>query len=237
MKSDTSTTQPSRCRVCEQIEAYPICVNLDTEQGCWRRCIYCGSDSSDEVYSHDLYDLDFMRRAREQAGDLAESAFKQSYNLDWFEDFTAPGNTFLDVGCCDGGGLHGMQELGWSVHGFDVSPLLYEGEHVTVAKVFKADLFPRQYDAVMCREVIEHVDDWRDMIREIYAVTAPDGLFQIQTPRPTVTPSRTCYQTFHLQLFAPLALRYELERVGFTILDARFWDIGQMWMCRKATPR
>lgn len=223
------------CRVCGDNDTHPLWMNLDSAQGIWRRCLMCGSDTSSEEYDYGLYDLDFMKRLREQAGNLAESAFKQSYNLDWYKDFEAPGNTFLDIGCGDGGALHGMQELGWAVHGYDVSQLLFEGTHVTIAKEFRASLFPRQYDAVLCRETIEHVPDWRRMLTETFKVTSPGGLFQIQTPRPTTVPSRICYQTYHLQIFSPVALRVALQDAGFTILDVRTWDIGQMWMCRKPT--
>jgi 2-polyprenyl-3-methyl-5-hydroxy-6-metoxy-1,4-benzoquinol methylase len=222
-----------RCRVCQEEDLVP----LWEAGGRWSRCLVCGSDSSDNRYE-DLaadYNADYQRHVVAGCGGFAEAVGELNSNVEWFRDHRGKcaGRDFLDVGHNDGASLTAMQADGWSVHGFDVNPAADLGPHTTIAPRFSALLFPRRYDSVLCREVIEHVPGWRAMLLECQRATADTGLFQIQTPRPMAEPELTRYQRFHLQLFSPLALRFELERVGFQVLDGRLWPGGQAWLCRK----
>lgn len=157
-------------------------------------------------------------------------------NLDWFVDWKVKDNVgpdFLDVGCCEGTAMIGMQERGYRSHGFDVIPESHKPGCTTIAKHFSASLFPRQYHAVLCREVVEHVDDPAGMIVELFNVTHRRGFMQLQTPRPTEKENRIGYQGVHICLMSPFFIRYQLGRVGFEIKDYRMWKQGQAWLCQK----
>jgi SAM-dependent methyltransferase len=219
-----------------------VCLSPDTaylwpdpqDGAAWVRCRACGSDSADREYDPTLYDADYVVRHHGLGNDLAAILDQLRSNLDWFGHHArGGGRDFLDVGHNEGAALTGMQDRGWSVHGFDVNPAADLGPHTTIAPAFRADLFPRQYDAVLCREVVEHVPDWRDFLGQLAAVTRPGGLVQVQTPRPWHEPHPTPYQRAHLQLFAPPALRRELERVGLSVIEDRQWLMGQAWLCRR----
>lgn len=219
------------CRVCECEDTYEL---LDIYEYRWWRCVGCGSDTSDCVFRAELYaeaEADYLHRT---LGSIEAAVAAMQTNLDWFTSRRSPPGTFLDVGTNEGAALVGMRQAGWNVTGFDVNP--YSVAEV-IAPKFTAGLFGSQFDCVLCREVIEHVPDWQDMLRELAAVTAPDGLLQIQTPRPLADVhdemNRITYSPGHLQVFTPYVMRQSLLGVGLEIVDAMLWHGGQAWMCSK----
>ncbi len=225
-----------RCKCCGEDALRPLWA--DKDGGPWHRCLACGSDSAERNYAdvREIYNDAYLEHSLKSAGGTLEDCVAaMATNLDWFGHHAerCPNRDFLDIGCLEGAGLTGMAARGWSVHGFDVTKPPYYGPHVTVAPNFHAGLFPQQYSAVLCREVIEHVEGWRQLVTDAFAVTARGGLFQLQTPRPWHEPDPIPYQLAHLQVFAPMVLRYWLEHVGFTVADYRLWDKGQAWMCRR----
>lgn len=212
--------------------------NLDSAQT-WHRCRECKSDSSTGTYAAiaDLYaTINYRDHFYSSHPESLANALKQvTANVEWFNDYapTVRGRDFLDVGHCDGAMLTRMQESGWRVHGFDVNPTADYGPHVTIAPKFRADLFPQQYDAVNCREVIEHIEDWREFLDELFKATKTGGLCQVQTPKPIGFIHPDIYQKFHLQIFSVPALADAVRQAGFVILDKWEWGIGQAVLLRK----
>jgi hypothetical protein len=94
-------------------------------------------------------------------------------------------------------------------------------------------LFPRKFGAILMREVIEHLEDWRDALEEVREAMLTSGLFQIQTPRPTAGCEEMIHQEVHLQIFSPMALERALQEQGFLVIDRMFWPGGQAFMCRR----
>jgi ubiquinone/menaquinone biosynthesis C-methylase UbiE len=106
----------------------------------------------------------------------------------------APGARVLDVGCGDAA-LSGLivMKLGAQIDGIDVTPLSIElarsefhkrklpgcfhaiGEY---SYPFASDSFA----AVVCSDVIEHVQKPADMLREMWRVLAPGGILAVTTP-------------------------------------------------------
>lgn len=231
-----------RCRVCFESELEPLWVGrIDPIHGCWHRCLCCGSDTSNTEYDtiRAKYNSDYMTHNMHDLGGMDVCIKALEANVQWFQDHRrgCPDFSFLDIGCAEGAALRGMAALGWAVHGFDIDEsarsLSPPGQHITVAPAFAASLFPQRFSAVLCREVIEHVPDWRMLLSECWQVMRPNGIFQLQTPRPWTEFHQIPYQVFHLQLFAPAVLRYELERRGFEVIDHRLWPMGQGWVCRR----
>jgi 2-polyprenyl-3-methyl-5-hydroxy-6-metoxy-1,4-benzoquinol methylase len=128
-----------------------------------------------------------------------------------------------------------MHERGWHPHGFDINPAVARGRFpITVAPAFNASFVP-QVDALLCREVIEHVENWPEFLTELTRAVKPHGLLQVQTPMPSEM-HPNIYQEDHLQIFAPGILEAEISKRGFQIIESRRWtdvQAGQVLIARK----
>lgn len=221
----------THCRVCSEKTLHYLWD--DAGGGKWFRCLACGSDSSSRgrADTESMYNAEYIKT--HHGGHSDEYLLQElRANLDWFVDWKC-GKDFLDVGCCEGMAMKGMADRGFSVHGFDVIPEAARPGCTTIAPVFRAGLFPQKYQAVLCREVIEHVDTPMQFITDLANVTCGGGFLQLQTPRPTAEMNLIGYQAAHICLLSPWWIRYWLERLGFEIKDYRLWEQGQAWMCRK----
>ncbi len=94
------------------------------------------------------------------------------------------------------------------------------------------------FDKVICSEVLEHIPDYREALREIERVLKPGGLFCASVPRRW--PEKICWALSegyysvpggHLRIFRSRELRREIEQLGFRryhrhwahALHAPFW--------------
>jgi SAM-dependent methyltransferase len=222
------------CRCCHSPDTAPVPFPVPPESGRWVRCRACGSDTADNPYPAGLYSPAYEASEVAATGTPADRRDQVRSNCDWFCDHAdrLPARTFLDVGCCDGAALAVMQDRGWAVHGFDVFRPSYHGPHVTVAPAFHRWLFPRRFDAALCREVLEHVESPQFLLAELHGVVVPGGLVQVQTPRPLDRHHPIPYQRQHLALASPARLRQLFRTFLFETLDAREWECGQAYLLR-----
>jgi ubiquinone/menaquinone biosynthesis C-methylase UbiE len=94
------------------------------------------------------------------------------------------------------------------------------------------------FDKVICSEVLEHIPDYQEALREIERVLKPGGLFCASVPRRW--PERICWALSegyykvpggHIRIFRSRELRREIEQLGFQhyhrhwahALHAPFW--------------
>ncbi len=208
-----------------------------SERQHWFRCLACGSDTSDTtldaaVASYDGANLlGVLNRCF--AGDRSKLTESMTNNFNWFMKYPAPSTRFLDIGCNEGCGMDGMQSRGWDCYGFDINRAAEMPGRVVVAPQFQATLFSDRFGAVMLREVIEHVGNWRSLLNEAFNSLLPGGLFQIQTPRPCSSGEPIVYQFQHLEIFSVRMLQLECLKAGFELLGTETWYCGQLHMCRK----
>ena len=80
------------------------------------------------------------------------------------------GSPILEVGCGDGFGMYYMQEFG-GVFGCDISrPMLRRNplrQFVAEADIYRLPYADKSFDLVYCWEVMHHVKDMQDAIREM----------------------------------------------------------------------
>lgn len=96
----------------------------------------------------------------------------------------------LDVGCGTGYGASMMASVAGDVTGFDISPEAVQyatgryGEHARFS-VGSASALPARsirFDLVTAFEVIEHIGEWPELIKEAARVMKPTGIFLVSTP-------------------------------------------------------
>jgi hypothetical protein len=153
------------CKVCGVSALSPLW--KDTGGNQWHRCGACGSDSSEATYPPDHYTDDYLVKSLERTGGIEAAKEYVRSNIEWFDHHKdkCGGLDFLDVGCLEGAAMMVAAEHGWRVHGFDVIEAARQPGCSTIHPYFAASLFPQVYHAVMCREVLEHVEGWRGFIR------------------------------------------------------------------------
>ncbi|MES2675203.1 MAG: class I SAM-dependent methyltransferase [Pseudomonadota bacterium] len=84
-------------------------------------------------------------------------------------------------------------------------------------------------DKIICSEVLEHIDNYRDVLREINRVLKPNGRLAISVPR--AWPEKICWwlsaayhenEGGHIRIFNANKLRVDIEGLGF-IFTTRHW--------------
>ncbi|MFN2327417.1 MAG: class I SAM-dependent methyltransferase [Chromatocurvus sp.] len=149
------------------------------------------------------------------------------------------GHRVLDLGC--GEGRHAVAvhlDDGADVLGIDLSLadlLTARRKHedyrrdsdtalfaLTNASALALPLADESLDAVICSEVLEHIDDYRAVLREIVRVLRPGGLLCISVPR--AWPECFCWWLSrayhevpggHLRIFGRRRLQAEVSELGF----------------------
>ena len=142
-----------------------------------------------------------------------------------------PPGRVLDVGCGAGRVAVALAERGFRVDALDTEARVIEqaqefaarsGVDVSffVADFQKADpRFPDEsYDAVVCSEVLEHVEPWRDIVANVRRVLKPGGLFLLTTPNDPKQFSVLDEYAGHVRRFRWEELASGLA--GFTVLQA-----------------
>lgn len=137
------------------------------------------------------------------------------------------GGRLLDVGCGAGTFLRAAARAGWVAEGVEVSATAAEHNRAAGFKVFNGELAEARYpeghfDVVIASEVLEHVAEPREMLREILRVLRPGGLLWATTPNGRGLSAHTLGLDWsavsppeHLHLFSRRAAASLLEDVGF----------------------
>lgn len=134
---------------------------------------------------------------------------------------------FLDVGCGAGTLLDIAVERNWNAVGIEVSKPAAEHLKQRGLNVFEGTLeeakFPdNHFDVVTCTEVIEHVTNPKELLKEIARVLAPTGILWMTTPHGRGLSGKFLGSNWtvvappeHLNLFSIKSLKMCLEEAGF----------------------
>lgn len=105
-----------------------------------------------------------------------------------------PGDRVLDIGCGNARDIAKIAESGGHVVGVDISAGMVEAAKLELERIGVTDVtllvgdatclgFPDgSFDKVLCSEVIEHIPDAPQALREIWRVLRPGGSLVLTTP-------------------------------------------------------
>ena len=98
------------------------------------------------------------------------------------------GKKYIDLGCKDGYLLDKAKDLGYQVHGVDISVNIVNELSKQGFSMKKLDLnnhlsYPDNYfNIVTCLQVIEHLTNPEFLLTEIYRILKPNGIVILSTP-------------------------------------------------------
>jgi SAM-dependent methyltransferase len=135
------------------------------------------------------------------------------------------GKTVLDIACGTGYGAKLLKQAGARfVEGVDASIDCVQfafqyGEPNLYYQVGDIETFYRVvgYNVVVCFETIEHVEDYRAAINNLYRLTSLGGTLIISTPLKSY-PGQPA-NPYHVHEFEVDELATELETAGFTVTE------------------
>jgi 2-polyprenyl-3-methyl-5-hydroxy-6-metoxy-1,4-benzoquinol methylase len=113
------------------------------------------------------------------------------------QKYLPAGCSVLDVGAGAGAFSQRMQDAGYAVTALDVDPDKWRPREIPFLKLDIdagiAGSVQDQFDAACCLEVIEHVENSWNLLREIHAVVRPGGRLILSTPNITSFLSRVLF--------------------------------------------
>jgi ubiquinone/menaquinone biosynthesis C-methylase UbiE len=143
-------------------------------------------------------------------------------------------STILDIGCGYGFFLEGLDKHGSGSYGIDCSRIaIIEAKKRTEANLVLSDSvkLPFQddkFDAVTLFDVIEHIQEYESVLKEIFRVLKSDGLIYIITLnsssllRLLFGRSWSWYvDPTHKHIFSTQQIKSDLEKIGFSEVSAR----------------
>jgi len=162
---------------------------------------------------------------------LEKKLFKQ-INADANTNLNAP--CILDIGCATGSLLEDLNKRGWSVTGVEISPCAeYAREkrklNVKSDTLEECNFSDSSFDVVHASHLIEHLNDPKIFLQEVYRVLKEKGHLFITTPNINGFQARLFRGQWrsaifdHLYLFSDRTLIKLLKTAGFKIVKCRTW--------------
>ncbi len=150
-----------------------------------------------------------------------------------------PGGRVLDLGCGRGVLLGELADLGFEVHGVEISAEAARGAdaraEIRIAPTLQAAGYSDgTFDEVIVWHVLEHLHDPGGTVEEIHRILAPGGRLIVAVPNFESAQARAAGPAwFHLDLprhlyqFPLSALRRLLEDRGFTVESEHHFSLRQ----------
>jgi len=132
----------------------------------------------------------------------------------------------LEIGFGAGALLQAATRAGWTAEGLEISQPAVDHLRKAGLKVFCGELAEARYpdacfDVVVATELLEHIDDPENLVRETARILRPGGLFWATTPNIGGVSGRllgvkwTMVCADHLHLFSERGMSKMLETAGF----------------------
>jgi 2-polyprenyl-3-methyl-5-hydroxy-6-metoxy-1,4-benzoquinol methylase len=135
----------------------------------------------------------------------------------------------FDVGTAAGSFLHAARQRGWTVSGCEPNRWMCEwgrehyGLTIHAGTLFEHPQPDAHFDVVTVWDVLEHVPDPRQFLRECHRIVKPGGLLVVNYPDIGSWIARAMRRRWvfllsvHLYYFTRATIREALQRTGFTV--------------------
>jgi len=173
-------------------------------------------------------------------------AHREQLLLRLLEKGLAPGNLILDAGCGSGSLLIALAKKGYRLRGVEfsegfvamVQKKIDEAQLGNVAAVSPGTLtrleFPAEcFDAVVCGEVLEHLQDDRQAVQEFHRVLKRGGICAVSVPAHPLLWDETDEWAGHVRRYRKRELVDLFERNGFRAEKAMFWGFPSVLLYHK----
>jgi 2-polyprenyl-3-methyl-5-hydroxy-6-metoxy-1,4-benzoquinol methylase len=145
-----------------------------------------------------------------------------------------PGGSLLDVGCATGLFLNAMRDFGqWNLTGIELSHSAAEyarqrfGLNVVEGSLEKGQFEPECFDIITLWDVLEHLDNPLEALRQVYRLLKPGGWILIKTPDPSGWDAKLFGGSWigyeapqHLYSFPKQLLARNLTDLGFSRIES-----------------
>ena len=132
------------------------------------------------------------------------------------------GSRILDVGSASGGNTILLSELGFELTSLEMSDLGVELQQNRGIDVVRGDATnlpfeSASFDAVLCLDVLEHIEDDVSALKEMYRVTKPGGKFLFSVPEDPRLWSDHDRAVSHVRRYIRKDFENKISTVGFRI--------------------
>jgi len=157
----------------------------------------------------------------------------------YLRQFLPVGTSILDFGCGQGIFVKIAQKFGYQAFGYDIDPK-------AAADFYSLKEIPNHFfDAVVCFDVVEHVDNPQKILKNIRQKLKPNGLLFLTTPNRLGLAGRIIKNKFwglvpqgHKNVFTLSQMEGLLKTAGFKIIEAKtnliaWWYLTEInWLNR-----
>jgi 2-polyprenyl-3-methyl-5-hydroxy-6-metoxy-1,4-benzoquinol methylase len=143
----------------------------------------------------------------------------------------------LDLGCSTGFFLERAQEIGWKVHGVEMNSETGTyardqlGMDIFIGTLEEAHYTSGEFDVVTAWDVIEHVQDPVQLLKEVKRILRPGGVLALQVPNinSLMVKKTGNYWNWwtlpdHINHFTPQSIQNLLNYSGFEVNSLQTWE-------------
>ncbi len=231
-----------KCLACEATKIVPVNLKFGYKGN---KCQVCGLvwavgvSGTKQLYesAYDKNSEGFVWQGYLDAYQRAKST--KQVALYWFEKYFlkkirpfGSGN-LLEIGCGVGKFLFACRNNGWQIHGIDISSkavemsknLLPDADY-QVGTVEESKWPKESFEAIICWEVIEHVNDPFIFVSKVKELLVNDAIFALSTPdwgnwMIRQHTRRNYWPPYHNWFFCKKSINALLERAGLKVIKIK----------------